>query len=98
LTILVHKLRDASSAEAYCTLGGDVIPPKIARSVAEKYGLQQWTTALFPLPVAKLGPTASPVSRQNSVVEGLRTELLKILLEVYMTDEYVGNLAVSFMN
>jgi hypothetical protein len=86
LTLLVHKLRDASSAEAYCMLGGEVVPAKIAHSVAEKCGLQQWTSAFFPpLPTTK--STALPVARQKSVEDGLKKELLKTLLEVYMNDE-----------
>lgn len=88
----MHDLRDATSAEAYCTLGGDVIPGKIAQTVGEKCDLQQWTSALFALPnvVTKSRPPKSlPVSRQNSVDGAVKKELLKILLEVYLADEFV---------
>ena len=66
-----------------------MIPTKVARMVAESCGLQQWTTTLFPLPVAAPKSTSAslPIVRQKSVGEESKTELLKILLEVYMADE-----------
>ncbi|KII87677.1 hypothetical protein PLICRDRAFT_54749 [Plicaturopsis crispa FD-325 SS-3] len=85
LAILVHDLHDATSAEAYCTLGGEVIPGKTAQAIGEKYGLQLWSGAFFSPPSSgknKSGATA--MLRQQSVDEGLKRELLKILLEVYM--------------
>ena len=82
----MHDLHDASSAEAYCTLGGEVVPVKTAQSLGEKYGLQAWTSALFSSPRAKV--SATPVARQKTVDEGLKKELLKVLLEVYMTDGF----------
>ena len=47
--MLVHDFRDATSAEAYCTLGGDV-PGKIAQGIGDKYALQSWSSATSPLP------------------------------------------------
>jgi hypothetical protein len=53
-----------------------------------------WTSTLFgvPVPPPKAG-TAKPVvfamSRQKTVNEDLKKELLKVLLEVYMSDGYV---------
>jgi hypothetical protein len=35
-SILVHDLRDTTSAEAYSTLGGDVAPVKIASAIGDK--------------------------------------------------------------
>lgn len=93
LSTLVNDLHDASSAEAYCTLGGDIVPAKIAQSVAEGAGLQQWANALFlPACPPKTGTAKSApqlMVRQNTVDERLKKELLKTLLEVYMNDEYV---------
>lgn len=83
----MHDLHDASSAEAYCTLGGEVVPGKTAQALGEKYDLTAWTSALFSLPKAKVG--AVPVGRQKTVDEGLKKGLLKVLLEVYMTDGFV---------
>lgn len=78
LSILVHDLRDATSAEAYCTLGGEVIPARVAQSVGEKCGLEVWASALFPVPVKGAG--------QKVVDEGVKKNLLTVLLEVYMKD------------
>lgn len=60
LSILVHDLRDATSAEAYCTLGGEVVPGKIAQVIGDKYGLRPWSSALFSL------PTSAAISRTTS--------------------------------
>ncbi|KAF7983156.1 hypothetical protein HWV62_23376 [Athelia sp. TMB] len=78
LSILVHDLRDATSAEAYCTLGGEVIPARVAQSVGEKCGLEVWASALFPVPVKGAG--------QKVVDEGVKKNLLTVLLGVYMKD------------
>jgi vacuolar protein sorting-associated protein 3 len=83
--MLVHILHDRSSAEAYCTLGGEVVPAKIAQAVGEQYGLSNWSTVLF-------GPSSGPVKagaapameRQRTVDEGTKKRLLRVLLEVYM--------------
>ncbi|KAJ8481088.1 hypothetical protein ONZ45_g15430 [Pleurotus djamor] len=80
LHILAHNMRDDLSAEAYCALGGQVVPPKLLRSVAEKAGILQWNV-VQPLP-------ASQISRQNtSIGSEIKGNLLKLLLEVYMSDE-----------
>ncbi|KAF5384226.1 hypothetical protein D9615_003441 [Tricholomella constricta] len=86
LSTLVHDLHDATSAELYCTLGGDLVSMKIAQSLAENNeGLELWASALFGAALKGLRPTA--LSRQKSTVdEGRKKELLKILLEVYMSD------------
>jgi vacuolar protein sorting-associated protein 3 len=89
LATLVQGLRDGTSAEAYCTLGGDVVPAKTAQFIGEQYGLQLWASTLFTLPIATTKPTASklsPVENQKTVNEDLKKELLRILLEVYMSD------------
>ncbi|KAJ7449862.1 hypothetical protein FB451DRAFT_1530211, partial [Mycena latifolia] len=82
LSTLVNDLRDSSSAEAYCTLGGDVIPGKVAQAICgdAKLGLGMWASGL------------GGRSRQNTLDfngddTAKKTELLKILLEVYMSDE-----------
>ncbi|KAG6865541.1 hypothetical protein C0991_001734 [Blastosporella zonata] len=81
LSALVHDLHDATSAEMYCTLGGDLVPPRTAQILAENNeGLEVLTTTLYGVKIK-----AGAVTRQKSVVdEGTKTELLKILLEVYM--------------
>jgi vacuolar protein sorting-associated protein 3 len=89
LQILVHELKDAVSAEIYCTLGGEVIPIKVARSIGDSYGLQQWAATLFGSTgvVAKSGTRPQPIARQKTVSEDAKKELLKVLLEVYMSAE-----------
>ncbi|RDB17168.1 Transforming growth factor-beta receptor-associated protein 1 [Hypsizygus marmoreus] len=95
LSTLVHDLHDASSAEAYCTLGGDLVPPKVAQALAETNpGLDLWVSTLFGISVSSTkdgGTRPSAMARQKSVVDEWRKkELLKILLEVYMSDGEVS--------
>jgi len=82
-------MNDSASAETYCTLGGDIVPPKVAQTIADDCGLQEWVTTLFGLPPPKSvngkGAVAPiPVTRLKTVNEDLKKELLKVLLEVYM--------------
>ncbi|GLB39648.1 putative vacuolar sorting protein 39 domain 2 [Lyophyllum shimeji] len=86
LSTLVHDLHDATSAELYCTLGGDLVPPKIVQSLAEsKPVLERWASALFGV-TPKGGARPTTMMRQKSAVnEGVKKELLRILLEVYMS-------------
>jgi hypothetical protein len=86
-------MNDSTSAETYCTLGGDIVPPKVAQSIADDCGLQDWVSTLFGLHPIKgvngkgvAGPT--PVTRLKTVNEALKKELLKVLLEVYMDIQY----------
>ncbi|KAF4618694.1 hypothetical protein D9613_009798 [Agrocybe pediades] len=89
LQILVHDLSDATSAEMYCALGGDIVPPKIAQTIARDCGLDAWASALFGVPVKSPNGTPAPasISRTNTVNEELKKELIKILLEVYTNDK-----------
>lgn len=78
-------MRDDISAETYCTLEGQVIPPKILRSIADKVdpSLSQWNGIQQPV-------STPSISRQNSTTGSqLKSDLLKLLLEVYMMDECV---------
>ncbi|TFK87549.1 hypothetical protein K466DRAFT_548508 [Polyporus arcularius HHB13444] len=87
LSILVHDMNDATSAEAYCTLGGDVVPAKTAQQIGERSGLQPWATLVTPLAApgksAKAGPM--PMKRQKTVDDEVKKDLVMILLEVYMS-------------
>lgn len=78
----MNDLRDSSSAEAYCTLGGDVIPSKDAQAICAdaKLGLGMWASGLS-------GKGRQKTVDVNDAVK--RKELLKTLLEVYMSDECV---------
>ncbi|CAK5277401.1 unnamed protein product [Mycena citricolor] len=81
LSALVNDLQDSTSAEAYCTLGGDVIPSKSIQTLCgdPKLGLSMWTSAW------------TGKSKQKTVDETVsiakRKELLKTLLQVYMHNQ-----------
>lgn len=104
LELLVHELQDPISAEAYCTLGGEVVSERTLRSAAESAGLVG--VAMFAAAFSSASPIHREVSgqggkvqsqtglgkgqaptvitRQRTVDEGLKKELLRVLLEVYM--------------
>ncbi|KAL4242308.1 Vam6/VPS39/TRAP1 family protein [Abortiporus biennis] len=87
LSLLVHTVNDSSSAEAYCTLGGDIIPAKIAQSLGERFGLQQWASLFVPVVLpGKSKATSQGMKREltKTVDESRKRELTRILLEVYM--------------
>ncbi|OCH89286.1 hypothetical protein OBBRIDRAFT_794404 [Obba rivulosa] len=97
LTILVHDLHDATSAEAYCTLGGEVVPAKVAQTLGERYGLQQWAALL--LPPTKSRPGASAMQQQKTVDNGVKESLIRTLLEVYMSGgEVMADRTARFLN
>lgn len=56
---------------------------KTAHAIGEAYGLQHWAATLGP--VAQRTKGAGGMKRQKTVDEGLKKELLKVLLEVYMS-------------
>lgn len=74
LELLAVKLKDSVSAEMYCTQGGEVVPPKIARAMTQKVqSLQAWAV------LGELG------RRRKGTIEGdLRERLVMNLLQVYM--------------
>ncbi|KAI0821851.1 hypothetical protein BC628DRAFT_1542796 [Trametes gibbosa] len=87
LSILVHDMNDATSAEAYCTLGGEVVPAKTAQVIGERSGLQAWATLVIPLatPGKPVKPGAVPMKKTKTVDEDVKKDLVMILLEVYMS-------------
>lgn len=97
LRILVANLGDSTSAETYCTLGGDIIPPKTAQSIAVDAGLKELAVTLYGLPATDKSKSVngkgaiSPkaLSRAISANENLKKDLVKILLEVYMSVQCV---------
>ncbi|EJC97726.1 uncharacterized protein FOMMEDRAFT_162532 [Fomitiporia mediterranea MF3/22] len=87
ISTLVRSVHDPTSAEAYCTLGGDVIPGKVAWAIGERCGLQRWA-ALVSGVAPTLGSSASASSMGSGAKvadEATRRELLKVLLGVYMS-------------
>ncbi|KAJ7632673.1 hypothetical protein FB45DRAFT_913126 [Roridomyces roridus] len=83
LSTLVNDLHDDLSAEAYCALGGDVVPDKVAQAICADatLGLGLWT----------FGATGKgrqkTMDTNNDVATSKKQELLKILLELYMSKE-----------
>ena len=101
LTSLVHDLRDPTSAEIYCTLGGEIVPPKTAQSLGERFELQAWATLIVPTaaPGRPALPKAQSMSRLATVDSELKKSLIRILLEVYMSGgEATAECTARFLN
>ncbi len=79
LRLLALTLKDAVSAETYCSQGGEVLPPKIARAVVLrlKY-LEPW---------AALGEIGR--RRKGTIGGEVRQMLVRELLKAYMSDGWV---------
>ncbi|EIN08171.1 hypothetical protein PUNSTDRAFT_69089 [Punctularia strigosozonata HHB-11173 SS5] len=82
LSILVHGLHDAASAEVYCSFGGQVIPPRTAQMLGEEYDLRNWASLFVPH-ISK--GHAESVPGQAAVDEDTKKKLVRMLLEVNMT-------------
>ncbi|CDO71043.1 hypothetical protein BN946_scf184844.g47 [Trametes cinnabarina] len=87
LSILVHDLNDSTSAEAYCTLGGEVVPARTAQVIGERSGLQAWAALVTPLaaPGKPVKSGSASMKRTKTVDEEVKKDLIMILLEVYMS-------------
>jgi hypothetical protein len=71
----------------------------VAQSIGNNSGLQDWTDTLFSIPINGKNATGlTSVTRVKSVNEELKKELLKILLEVYMSDKLVFSSCFDIMN
>ena len=80
----MHTLHDSASAEAYCTLAGEVIPQKVSQAIAERFSIPMLPPSL---PARAVAPGAR--DREASIDEGVKRELTKVLLDVYMSGGYV---------
>ena len=90
LSILVHDLNDSTSAEAYCTLGGEVVPAKTAQQIGERSSLQPWAALVTPLAApGKQGKGPPQLKRAKTVDDSVKKDLVMVLLEVYMSGGYV---------
>ncbi|KAI0353913.1 hypothetical protein OH77DRAFT_1406102 [Trametes cingulata] len=85
LSILVHDMNDSTSAEAYCTLGGEVVPAKTAQAIGERAGLQPWAALVTPLAAPGKKPGAVSMKKTKTVDDEVKKDLVMILLEVYMS-------------
>ncbi|KAL1739413.1 hypothetical protein HDZ31DRAFT_49439, partial [Schizophyllum fasciatum] len=97
LTRLVRDAHDEVSAETYCALGGEVVPPKVMQAAAGDALGAVWaawagrsaTTAKPPNSTAQPSNTSAKLPSTiagQAADEGLRKELLRILLEVYVAE------------
>ncbi|KAL1413618.1 hypothetical protein Q8F55_001393 [Vanrija albida] len=76
LHILARELQDSPSSQTYCTQGGEVVPPKVARIIATRQPeLAAW---------AALGEMGR--RRRGTVDENVQHRLVKELLGAYMSD------------
>ena len=94
----MHDLNDSTSAEAYCTLGGEVVPAKTAQQIGERSDLQPWAALVTPLAApGKQGQarSAAPLKKTKTVDEEVKKDLVMILLEVYMSGGCVRRLLLS---
>ncbi|KAH9916048.1 uncharacterized protein B0H18DRAFT_885291 [Fomitopsis serialis] len=101
LASLVHDLHDPTSAEIYCTLGGEIVPPKTAQSLGERFDIQAWAALIAPPATpGKAGlPKAQSMSRLVTVDGELKKNLVRILLEVYMSGgEATAERTARFLN
>lgn len=99
LSIIVNELQDFTTAEAYCSLGGRVITPKIAALIGDTLHLREWANfILLPdLPsglsphgysgrIPRQGSNSSLSAKKQPVQEdeNKAAKLTRMLLEVYM--------------
>ncbi|KAG8960758.1 hypothetical protein FRC00_014207 [Tulasnella sp. 408] len=92
LSILVHSLKDSTTAEAYCTLGGDVVPPKVASAVAQQMGVDAWGQLVsasspgsgFGTAAARATTTGRSTTVRAPVSEDTKKALIATLMRVYM--------------
>ncbi|CAO1625052.1 unnamed protein product [Parajaminaea phylloscopi] len=82
LRMLAITLRDASSAEAYCCQGGNVLSPWVAEQIIS------WTSALDLRPYAVL--LSRGVKSAEHTKSALKDSLLRSLLQVYMGSDLEG--------
>lgn len=81
LQLLARDIGDSVSAQTFCTQGGEIIPPRVARSVARHVPeLSDW---------AALGEIGR--KRRGTVDAKTQEGLVMELLGVYMRDGCVGS-------
>jgi vacuolar protein sorting-associated protein 3 len=88
---LVKDLQDSITAEAYCSLGGKVIPPKVAASIGEQLNLGEWASLILQGDDRSRSTSAIDVLSMNGTSTSA-VELTRMLLEVYMN---AGEVKVS---
>jgi len=77
LSLLVRTVHDHTSAAAFCTSNGAVIPPRAAAQIAERAGLAAW---------APPSPTATTADAPTTTDNTETKRLLHLLLTIYTVD------------
>lgn len=85
LSILVNDLQDSTTAEAYCSLGGHVIPSKVAIMIGEELGLGAWASLIVGKERLQRMPTSGSGLAPSSEEEKKKQMLTKMLVEVYIS-------------
>ncbi|KAH9962835.1 hypothetical protein BC827DRAFT_1129633 [Russula dissimulans] len=80
LSLLVRTVHDHTSAAAFCTSHGSVVPPRAAANLAERAGLAAW--ALAPPPPPPPSTTADAQATDSAETK----RLLHLLLTIYTAD------------
>ncbi|KAJ9478240.1 TGF beta receptor associated protein 1 [Pseudozyma hubeiensis] len=87
LSLLAIELRDANSAEAYCSQNGEVLSPMLAASIAEDHpALQPFAATLSRTYAQRIKAHAKATAQRGLTAEQRKQELLKQLLSVYMVN------------
>lgn len=87
LSLLAIRLRDANSAEAYCSQDGEVLSPMLATSIAEDHkDLQPFAAMLTRTYSQRIKAHAKAAAQRESSPAQRKEELLKQLLSVYMAN------------
>uniref|UniRef100_V5GNV1 Uncharacterized protein n=2 Tax=Kalmanozyma brasiliensis (strain GHG001) TaxID=1365824 RepID=V5GNV1_KALBG len=87
LSLLAVKLRDANSAEAYCSQDGEVLSPMLATSIAEDHkDLQPFAAMLSRTYAQRVKAHAKATAQRELSATQRKEELLKQLLSVYMAN------------
>ncbi|KAG8956035.1 hypothetical protein FRC03_011020 [Tulasnella sp. 419] len=91
LTLLVLTVHDSTSAEAYCTSGGEVVSYRVATVGGRQLGLDLRSNLVVSGGVSglavsknKAGKMERNVGTKEAVDESKKKELLRILMEVHM--------------
>ena len=97
----MDDLHDEPSAEAYCTLGGQIVSPVLAKTIGESCDLREWASFFVPQTTGRgrgksLSATVTGMSvAPPKVDEKLKKELITILLKVYMSGGCVSPFVIG---
>ncbi|SNX83217.1 related to TGF beta receptor associated protein-1 [Melanopsichium pennsylvanicum] len=87
LSLLAVHLRDANSAEAYCSQDGEVLSPMLATSIAEDHeALRPFAAMLSRTYTQRIKAHAKATAHRELSGVQRKEELLKQLLSVYMAN------------